>query len=188
MKFDENKYEHQGGGVFDTPPPDGPRSWFTKGVDLLAITASITSAFLVVLTLGVTAFSVFRRYVLGNPLTWSDELSGFLVVAIVMLGAAEVLRRGEHVSVDILSERATGRKRKLLVFWSNLSVAIVSGVLFASGWNAVMFSRRIGVYSDGYLEAPLWIPQAFLLVGAGLLCLLATARCLDFVLLRRPEK
>ena len=61
MKFDENKYEHQGGGVFDTPPPDGPRSWFTKGVDLLAITASITSALLVVLTLGVTAFSVFRR-------------------------------------------------------------------------------------------------------------------------------
>jgi len=51
-----------------------------------------------------------------------------------------------------------------------------------------MFSRRIGVYSDGYLEAPLWIPQAFLLVGAGLLCLLATARCLDLVLLRRPEK
>jgi C4-dicarboxylate transporter DctQ subunit len=110
------------------------------------------------------------------------------VVAIVMLGAAEVLRRGEHVSVDILSERATGRKRKLLDFWSNLSVAIVSGVLLVSGWNAVMFSRRIGVYSDGYLEAPLWIPQAFLLVGAGLLCLLATARCLDFVLLRRPEK
>ena len=117
MKFDENKYEHQGGGVFDTTPPDGPRSWFTKGVDLLAIPASITSALLVVLTLGVTAFSVFRRYVLGNPLTWSDELSGFLVVAIVMLGAAEVLRRGEHVSVDILSERAIGRKRKLLDFW-----------------------------------------------------------------------
>ena len=64
-----------------------------------------------VLTLGVTAFSVFRRYVLGSPLTWTDELSGFLVVAIVMLGAAEVLRRGEHVSVDILSERAIGRKR-----------------------------------------------------------------------------
>ena len=125
MKFDENKYEDQGGGVFDTTPPDGPRSWFTKGVNLLAITASITSALLVVLTLGVTAFSVFRRYVLGNPLTWTDELSGFLVVAIVMLGAAEVLRRGEHVSVDILSERATGRKRKLLDFWSNLSLSLI---------------------------------------------------------------
>jgi TRAP-type C4-dicarboxylate transport system permease small subunit len=188
MKFDENQFEDQGGGVFETTPPDGRRSWFTKGVDLLAITASITSALLVVLTLVVTAFSVFRRYVLGKPLTWSDELSGFLVVAIVMLGAAEVLRRGEHVSVDILSERASGRKRKLLDFWANLSVAIVSGVLFASAWNAVMFSRMIGVYSDGYLEAPLWIPQSFLLVGAGLLCMLAIARCLDLVFLRRPEK
>ena len=92
MKFDGKIYEDQGGGVFDTPPADGPRSWFTKGVDFLATSFSIVSALLVVLTLGVTAFSVFRRYVLGKPLTWSDELSGFLVVAIVMLGAAEVLR------------------------------------------------------------------------------------------------
>jgi len=188
MKFDENNDENQGGGVFDTAPPDGPRSMLTKGVDFLAIVASIASALLVVVTLGVTAFSVFRRYVLGRPLTWSDELSGFLVVAIVMLGAAEVLRRGEHVSVDILSERVTGRKRKLLDFWSNLSVAIVAGVLSESAWNAVQFSRMIGVYSDGYLEAPLWIPQSFLLVGAGLLCLLAIARCVDILFLRRPQQ
>ena len=70
MKFDGNKYEDKGVGVFDTAPPNCPRSWFTMGVDFLAITASITSALLVVLSLGVTAFSVFRRYVLGKPLTW----------------------------------------------------------------------------------------------------------------------
>lgn len=177
MNFDENKQE----GALVAP------SILTRLIGGLAFLASIISAALVLLTLGVTGFSVFRRYVLGHPLTWSDELSGFLVVAIVMLGAAEVLRKGEHVSVDVFSEKATGRKRWVLEFWSNLSVAIVSAVLFASALNAVQFSRMIGVYSDSYLEAPLWIPQSFLLVGAGLLCLLAIAKCLDLIFMRnRP--
>jgi len=172
---------NQGDGVQNAPSPDLSQSLVTKVVGWLAFAASVVSAGLVVLTLAMTGFSVFRRYVLGRPLTWSDELSGFLVVAIVMLGAAEVLRRGEHVSVDILTEKATGRKRRMLEFWSNFSVAIVSAVLFVSALNAVQFSRKIGVYSDGYLEAPLWIPQSFLLIGAGLLFLMAVARCLDLV-------
>ncbi|MFV2002850.1 MAG: TRAP transporter small permease [Paracoccaceae bacterium] len=153
----------------------------TRAIGYLALAASIVSAFLVVLTLAVTAFSVFCRYVLGRPVTWSDELSGFLVVAIVMLGAAEVLRQDEHVSVDILTDRTVGTKRRVLDFWSNLSVAIVAGILFASALNSVQFSLRIGVYSDGYLEAPLWIPQSVLMVGAGLLFVLAAARCLDLI-------
>lgn len=174
MKLDENN----DGGALVAP------SLLTRLIGWLAFLASIVSSALVLLTLVVTGFSVFRRYVLGRPLTWSDELSGFLVVAIVMLGAAEVLRKGEHVSVDVFTEKATGRKRWFLELWSNLSVAIVSGVLFASAVNAVQFSRMIGIYSDGYLEAPLWIPQSFLLVGAGLLCLLAIAKCLDLLFVR----
>lgn len=180
--------DQQGDGAAIAPPPNAHQSVFTRLIGLLALAASIVSAFLVVVTLAVTGFSVFRRYVLGRPLTWSDELSGFLVVAIVMLGAAEVLRKGEHVSVDILSEKATGGKRKVLDIWSNLSVAIVAGVLFASALNAVQFSRMIGVYSDGYLEAPLWIPQSFMLVGAGLLFVLAVARCIDLIFLGRAKK
>lgn len=168
--------------------PSSELSLLSRAIGWLAFAASVVSAALVVLTLAVTGFSVFRRYVLGRPLTWSDELSGFLVVAIVMLGAAEVLRRGDHVSVDVLTERTTGRKRRALDIWSNLSVAIVSAVLFVSAWDAVQFSRMIGVYSDGYLEAPLWIPQSFLLAGAGLLFLMAAARCVDLVMtgLRKP--
>ncbi len=178
--------ENEEDGVSNTP--SSGQSLLSRVVGWLAYAASVFSAILVVLTLGVTGFSVFRRYILGRPLTWSDELSGFLVVAIVMLGAAEVLRRGEHVSVDVLTERATGAKRRALDIWSTLSVAVVSGVLFVSAWDAVQFSRMIGVYSDGYLEAPLWIPQSFLLAGAGLLFLMAAARCIDLVMtgLRKP--
>ena len=184
MRLEQNTQEE----AANASSPYAPASRLTLAIGWLAYAASIISAGLLILTLAVTGFSIFRRYVLGRPLTWSDELSGFLVVAIVMLGAAEVLRRGDHVSVDILTENATGRKRWMLQFWSNLSVAIVSAVLCASAVNSVQFSRIIGVYSEGYLEAPLWIPQSFLVVGSGLLVLLALAHCLDLIVsgLRKP--
>lgn len=172
------------GGASGVPSNGEYESLLTRWIGWLAFVASVFSAFLVVVTLGITGFSVFRRYVLGRPVTWTDELSGFLVVAIVMLGAAEVLRRGEHVSVDILTAKLSGTKKWFVEFWSNISVAIVAGVLSLSAINSVQFSYNIGVYSDGYLEAPLWIPQLFLLAGAVLLLLLALARSVDLILFR----
>ena len=172
--------ETAGGG--DAPAPTG---WPARVVGWLAFAAAVVSAGLVLVTLAVTGFSVFRRYVLGRPVTWTDELSGFLVVGIVMLGAAEVLRRGEHVSVDILTTRVRGTSRRVLAIWSNLSVAAVAGVLFMSSLNAVKFSRMIGIYSDGYLEAPLWIPQSLMLVGVALLFAMAVARLIDLLFFYR---
>ena len=157
-------------------------SAFVRAIEYLSFGAAIISAALVIFTLFMTGYSVFQRYVLDTPLTWTDEMSGFLVVAIVMLGAAETLRRGEHISVDILSSKATGWRRKLLIILSYLATAFLAAILFISTWEAVQFSYAIGVYSSGYLEAPLWIPQSFMLFGAGLLFLISIARAVEKLL------
>ena len=175
--------EGRGGG--SAPSGACPPGWPGRVVGWLAQAAAALSALLVLFTLAVTGFSVFRRYVLGRPVTWTDELSGFSVVAVAMQSAAEVLRRDEHVSVDIFSSQATGARRWMLAFWSDFSVAVVAGVLFFSSLDAVKFSRMIGVYSDGYLEAPLWIPQSVMLVGVGLLFLMAVARLVDLIFQHR---
>jgi TRAP-type C4-dicarboxylate transport system permease small subunit len=162
-------------------------SLLSRIVGAFTFFAACLSAILVVLTLGITGYSVVQRYFFGTPLTWTDELSGFLVVGIVMLGAAETLRRGEHISVDLLSSKATGLVKKLVDIWGYASTAFVAAVLFISGWAAVEFSWNIGVYSDGYLEAPLWIPQSFLLIGGGLLFLMAVVRAFDLLFRKRKD-
>jgi len=43
----------------------------------------------------------------------------------------------------------------------------------------------IGIYSDGYLEAPLWIPQSVMMVGVGLLFVMAVARLIDLLFFYR---
>ncbi|WP_169545699.1 TRAP transporter small permease [Sneathiella aquimaris] len=166
---------------------DNSPSFHGRALGFLAKLAAVLSAVLIVFTLAITGYSVLQRYVFGTPLTWTDELSGFLVVAIVMLGAAETLRKGEHISVDLLSSKARGISAKILGIWGYVSTAFVAGVLLISGWAAVEFSWNIGVYSDGYLEAPLWIPQSFLLVGGGLLMLLAISRAIDLLVGKRQK-
>ena len=46
------------------------------------------------------------------PLTWGDEMLGYLLVATVMAGAAEALRRGDHIAIDLVTSRLTGRARR----------------------------------------------------------------------------
>src|SRR3546814_121697 len=111
----------------------------------------------------MTSYSVFMRYVLDRPIRGVDEATGFLVVAIVMFGAAEALRRDEHIQVDLVTNAVGSRGRWLLGLFSNLCVLVFSAMFFYTAWRTVSFSWSFGDYSTGYLEMPMWIPQATML-------------------------
>jgi TRAP-type C4-dicarboxylate transport system permease small subunit len=134
------------------------------------------SALLLVVVLVLTAISVFNRYVLGRPIMAVDEATGFLVVTIVMLGAAEALRRNDHIRIDLVYERFGARGRWWLDLWSCATVVVFGALLLVTAWHTVQFSRMFGAYSTGYLAIPMWIPQSTMIVGAMLLCIAALAR------------
>ena len=50
--------------------------------------------------LGSILAQVFFRYFLGNPLTWPEELSTFLLVWATFLGASWVLKQSRHAMVE----------------------------------------------------------------------------------------
>jgi TRAP-type C4-dicarboxylate transport system permease small subunit len=138
----------------------------------------------VVAILLLTAAAVFGRYLLNEPLRGADEATGFLVVCIVMFGAAEALRRGDHIAIDLLFSRAGPRTKLWLEAWAMLGVLLFAGLLAITAWDTVVFSRQFGAYSTGALELPLWIPQSTMLVGAVTLAMAAVARLLRFVVSR----
>ena len=139
------------------------------------------SALLLVVVLVLTAISVFNRYVLGKPIMAVDEATGFLVVTIVMLGAAEALRRNDHIRIDLVYERVGARGRWWLDLWSCATVVVFGALLLVTAWHTVQFSRMFGAYSTGYLAIPMWIPQSTMIVGAILLCIAALARAIGLV-------
>lgn len=173
-----NPVERHGAGGDGTTPAPGLLERLVTPVARLGLGLAALG---VLVVLAVTGYSVFKRYVLGTPVTWTDELSGYLVVAIVMLGAAETLRRGDHISVDLLSGRLKGNGRRLASVWGLTAAILVMLAILVSGITAVRFSYDFGVYSDGYLAVPMWIPQLALIFGAVLVIAVAVARLLSIL-------
>jgi tripartite ATP-independent transporter DctM subunit len=64
---------------------------------LLGLMVEIPAAILVVAEIVILFAGVIARYVLHQPLIWSDELASMLFLWLAMLGAAVAFRRAEHM-------------------------------------------------------------------------------------------
>jgi C4-dicarboxylate transporter DctQ subunit len=167
--------------MLEDPSTDGeaPRASFPeRAAAAISRLGGALSALLVLVVLAITAVSVFNRYFLGRPLMGVDEGTGFLVVAIVMFGAAEALRRGDHIRIGLLFDHAGPTARWWLELWSLASVIVFAALLLVTSWHTVVFSRQFGAYSTGYLSLPMWIPQSTMVAGSMLIGIAALAAIL----------
>ncbi|MDX1542194.1 MAG: TRAP transporter small permease [Geminicoccaceae bacterium] len=100
-----------------------------------------TVALMVAISAVIVA-GVFYRYVLNDALSWSEEVSKFLMVWLTFTGAPIALRHGGHVAVEILPNALPARLRQLmllvtfLIILSLMTVFVYQGWVFA--WNARM--------------------------------------------------
>lgn len=100
-------------------------------------------------------WQVFSRYLLSSPSSFTDELAGYLLIWVGVLGAAYVAGRKEHLAIDILIQRSPpARQRKLLylihslIFLFALSVMVVGGVY-------LMYTRFVLQVKSAALQLPL---------------------------------
>ncbi|MCC7326290.1 MAG: TRAP transporter small permease [Burkholderiales bacterium] len=149
--------------------------FFGRAVGALARVGIALAAVALLTSMAVIAYSVVMRYALNQPVPWVDELAGYLLVACVMLAAADALRQGEHIAVDIVTERLSRRARRWTARFGLVAVALSALLLAVQGYDMVAFSRMVGLMSNGYLAVPMWIPQLLVPVGAVLLLLAALA-------------
>lgn len=100
-------------------------------------------------------WQVFSRYLLSSPSSFTDELAGFLLIWVGVLGAAYVAGRKEHLAIDILVQKSPpGRQRKLLfiirtlIFLFALSVMVIGGII-------LMYTRFVLQVKSAALQLPL---------------------------------
>jgi C4-dicarboxylate transporter DctQ subunit len=158
-----------------------------RSLEALCRFGTMIGALLVIATMVVVGYSVMMRYVFGEPQVWTDELVSFWLVAIVTLGAADVLRRDGHIRIDLVTEHLPPHVQGWVDVWGLLSVILLSAVLTISGWEMVTFSWKVGLLSEGYLELPLWIPQSLVPIGFALMGLAALHRLIQRLRAWKPE-
>jgi TRAP-type C4-dicarboxylate transport system permease small subunit len=90
-----------------------------------------------------------------------------------MLAAADALLEGEHIEVDILTERLPARGRWVTLLVGLVAVVVSAVLLTIEGVDMVLFSKMVGLMSNGYMAVPMWIPQLLVPIGAALMGLAA---------------
>lgn len=132
----------------------------------------------VLASLGFVAYAVSMRYFANRPEPWVDEIVGYVLVASVMLAIADALRKGEHICVDIVTEKLPPRGQRIVHGAGLIAVMAVAAILMFEGWETVAFSRMVGIRSIGYLNVPIWTVQALVPIGGVLLFVTALGEML----------
>lgn len=143
----------------------------------LAQAAMALAALGLLASLALIGWAVVMRYVFRAAPAWVDDLVGFNLVMIVMLSAAQTLRRGEHVSVDLLLEQLSPRGRHWALAWAALTSAAMAVILIVNGLETALLARKFGLLTEGSIEWPTWWLMLLMPLG-GVLLLLAAVEAL----------
>jgi TRAP-type C4-dicarboxylate transport system permease small subunit len=126
--------------------------------------------FLMLLMIGVTTAQVFFRFFF-EALTWSEELSCFLLVLASLLGAAIAFKRGSHIAVTFLTQKLPGSLQKAMAVLVNLL-----GILFfaiVAYYGAVLMKSEAGQTTPAMMISMAWVYAMYPALGAVIMLHLA---------------
>ena len=101
-------------------------SWITHAID--EVVQRVAFVCLVVMIVATTLQIVFR--VFFNALSWSEEVSRYMLVWSTFLGATLAYKRGMHISVTVVRESFSPVARKALRIVAVVSALVFFGVAF----------------------------------------------------------
>jgi TRAP-type transport system small permease protein len=140
---------------------------------LLETVALAACALLFLMTLMICADVLLRNVPLipgMQGLAWSNEVSEAMLYLITMLTAPWLLRRGQHIRVDIVLRAIPKRSGWYCEWLCDLLALTCCLAMAAYGWRATLASFKAGAMSIKTLVTPEWwllapLPVAFLLLA-----------------------
>ncbi len=149
---------------------------FARGLELvLAVALAVMSV--------TVLLQVYFRYVAQAPLPWSEELSRYLLVFLTFAGAALAYYRGAHVSLDLLPQKLSERRKAALGVFLAAAVGLLGFTLLISGYD--LLTRNHAQRSPA-MGVPMSMPNAAIALCGGLLLLFAVERAW-LELRRKPD-
>jgi len=100
-------------------------------------------------------WQVFSRYLLASPSSFTDELAGFLLIWVGVLGAAYVAGRKEHLAIDILIQRSSPARQRSLGFFIHALILLFALSVMVIGGSSLVYSRFVLNVKSAALQLPL---------------------------------
>ena len=123
-------------------------------------------------------WQVMSRYVLDSPSSFTDEVAGFLLIWVGLLGAAYVAGREEHLAIDLLLRQASeqGQYRLRQIGYGMIGLFALAVLVGGGSW--LVYTR----FHLGVTSASLEINLGYVYLALPLSGLLTAYYALDSLL------
>lgn len=140
-----------------------------KGIEGVSVFLFKLCQVAIVLLVVVVFLCGFMRYGFNMPVYWSTEVSEYILVFVVFMGAAGVMVKKGHIEIEIFLVRF-GRKKRLII---DLFILILSlfwcVVMDWLSWKTTWNAYKYGIASFSLLRFPIYISYSFLSIGLTIL-------------------
>lgn len=102
----------------------------------------------------VVLLGVFTRYILHNALSWTEEMTRFLIVFLGLVGAALALGKNGHSSIDVFVDKCPVWLQMVFKVISSSTIAVFAAIMVIYG---VKLAFSSGAHAE-ILPIPMWIP------------------------------
>lgn len=116
--------------------------------------------FLMIILVLDVLWQVFSRYVLSSPSSFTDELAGYLLIWVSLLGAAYVTGAREHLAIDILLQRSNPKRKRILGLIIQSVILGFAVVVLVIGGSWLVYTR----FYLGVKSAALQIPLGYVYI------------------------
>jgi TRAP-type C4-dicarboxylate transport system permease small subunit len=110
---------------------------------------------------GTFILQIVFRYVLNEPLGWSEELIIATWLWTVLWGAAFTLRESEEIRFDIIYSQISESTRRIFTVITGLALVLMYAISLPAAYGYVSFMK---VEHSAYLRVPLnWMYSVFII-------------------------
>ena len=127
---------------------------------------------LLILMTIIMGIQITSRYVFGNSLSWSEELTRFLFVWSAFIGVSYTTKKGTSIRITNLIDVFPKNIQKIFNLISDIILAIFFLALTVYGYQVVL-STMASHQVSAAMGVPMWIVNASVFIG-GLLSLIRT--------------
>lgn len=133
----------------------------------------------------VVLLQVFFRYVMFASLPWSEEVSRYLQIWLVMIAAAYGFSYGEHIEVKFFKEKLQVKPLLYKIITATIYLLLLA-VLYIFVTNSLDFANRVEFQRTPALRISMYWPTLALPVG-GILMMLQVVKLLLNTVTGRDE-
>lgn len=133
--------------------------------------ACLLGAVLMAATGVMLTYEVIARYFFIRPTIWAAELSQLCLIWGCLLAMAHLLTLRRHITVNAVTGLLPAQAQRVCAMIALAVVIVFSAIVAIYGFDIFYDSFERGRTTGSLLNLPIWIAEASVPVGFGLLCL-----------------